>query len=265
MRNHLAVCAQQSQVRVTRAFRLSAWVLASAFFPGVWSLGAGVPRATPALAQEERVQLPRSPSEKPRAKHVWLSAGLAQYEEWRELRQNQPDAARRMVEEAFQSAQRQGDSREHAVARGFMAWRTLETVIDRERVDKALREYYRRHRGARAALADFRKICEEISGRGLGWFFDYYLQGTQLPEISLRRTAGGAPNEVTGEIVVHNAPVEFQVRVELRVFTAAGVINHSVATSGPVTPFTVVTREPATRITVDPDLRILRRREPSVF
>ena len=142
--------------------------------------------------------------------------------------------------------------------RGMLVFRTLETVIDRERLDRALREYYQRFAGKSASIGDFRKICEEISGRHLGWFFDYFLNRAQIPEIQIRRTPSAAPNEVSGEIIVRNVPPEFQVRVEMRVETLSGPAEHSVATRGEVTPFTITVPQAATRLILDPDQRILR-------
>ncbi|MBI3484714.1 MAG: hypothetical protein HY012_06130 [Acidobacteria bacterium] len=142
--------------------------------------------------------------------------------------------------------------------RGLLVWRTLETVIDRERVDRALREYYKRFAGKRASIADFRKICEGISGRDLAWFFEYFIHGTQIPEVSFRRVPSDAPNVLLGEIVVKNVPADFQVRVEMRVQTAKGAVEHSVATRGGVTPFSLNLPAPATQVTLDPDRRLLR-------
>lgn len=206
----------------------------------------------------------------------WLAESLAEYLAWRYLAEKDPEAARRMVARAMRDALapehlpplslglklfalENGDVT-HATLydRGMLVWRTLETVIDRERVDRALQEYYKRYAGRSASIADFRKICEEISGRDLGWFFDYFIRDTEIPEIELRRTAASAPNEHAGEIVLRNVPPEFQVRVEMRLETTAGPVLHSVATRGEVTPFTVATQGAVTRVTLDPDKRILR-------
>jgi hypothetical protein len=141
--------------------------------------------------------------------------------------------------------------------RGMLVWRTLETVIGRARVDAALRELYRRFHGRSAGLEDFRKICEEISGRELGWFFDFFIVGTEIPELKLRRLPSSAPNEYLGEIVFENVPSEFQSRVEMSFHTAQGVVENSVAAGGSVTPFSMNLPAPALRVTLDPDLRIL--------
>ena len=205
----------------------------------------------------------------------WLAESLAEYLAWRYLRENDPEQARRMVQRAMRDSLAQEPLRPLALGlklfrepwevmhatlyqRGLLVWRTLETVIDRERVDRALREYYSRFAGRSASIADFRKLCEEISGRDLGWFFEYFLHGTQVPEISLRRLPSDAPNVLMGEIVLKNVPADFQVRVEMRVHTEKGAVGHSVATRGEVTPFSVNLPAPPTQVTLDPDMRLLR-------
>jgi len=206
---------------------------------------------------------------------TWLEESLSGYLAWRSLADAEPGPARRLVARAMRNALRDpgallsapsGEASESARSatrrllseRGMLVWRTLETVIGRQRVDAALREYYERHRRGPAGLADFRKVCEEISGRDLGWFFDYYIAGAELPEIEIRRAPAG-PHEFAGEILIRNAPVEFQARVEMRLHLAGGsALDHSVATNGPVTPFALNTPDAVTRVTLDPDARILR-------
>jgi len=210
-----------------------------------------------------------------RSEDGWLAESLAEYLAWRYLQEKDGEQARRMVQRAMRDALapelprplalgvqlfREPWEVAHATLyqRGLLVWRILETVIDRERVDRALREYYKRFAGKSASIADFRKICEEISGRELGWFFEYFINGTQIPEISLRRLTSDAPNILLGEIVVKNVPADFQVRVGMRVQTSAGPVSHSVATRGEVTPFALNLAAPATLVTLDPDLRLLR-------
>lgn len=206
----------------------------------------------------------------------WLAESLAEYLAWRYLLESNPAEARRLVERAMRDSLAPEPLRPiglglrlfaledwevtHATLyqRGMLVFRTLETVIGRQRVDAALREYYRRFRGRTASIADFRRVCEEIAERDLGWFFAYFLDGTQIPEIEVRRLPSTAPGETSGEIIVRNVPPEFTARVEMRLRTSEGAVEHSVATRGPVTPFTVTTASPVSSILLDPDLRILR-------
>jgi hypothetical protein len=211
-----------------------------------------------------------------RAEDGWLAEGLAEYLAWRYLAEKEPEQARRLVARAMRDALAPEPLRPLSLGlrlfglegwditqktlyeRGLLVWRTLETVIDRERVDRALKEYYRRYVGRSASIADFRRVCEEVAHRDLGWFFNYFINGTRIPEIELRRTSSRVPNEASGEILVRNVPPEFSVRVEMRLETSAGAIEHSVATRGEVTPFTAAAQQPITSITLDPNGRILR-------
>lgn len=206
----------------------------------------------------------------------WLAESLAEYLAWRYLLEKEPEQARLMVARAMRDGLAPEPLRPlklglrlfgqeewhvtHATLyeRGLLVFRTLETVIGRDRLSRAIRTLYQRHRGRSASIGDFRKTCEETSGRDLGWFFDYFLDGTEIPEIELRRLPSPAPNEVMGEVLVRNVPPEFSVRVEMRAETERGSVEHSVATQGEVTPFTFTTPAPATRLTLDPDARILR-------
>ncbi len=205
----------------------------------------------------------------------WLAESLAEYLAWRYLLDVNPEAARAMVAEAMRDAVAYTPARPLSLGlellggpwsaaranlyqRGMLVFRTLETTIDRERVDRALAEFYKRYEGRSASIADFRAVCEQITGRDLGWFFDYFIQGTEIPTIELRRLPSESPGIVAGEISVKNLPPEGSVRVEMAIRTAQGVVEHSVATRGAVTTFTVNVPAPALGIALDPDQRILR-------
>ena len=206
---------------------------------------------------------------------VWLAEGLPEYLAWRYLREAQPEVARALVAQAMRDSVARGLSQsvfgsaevteEESQARmlssrqrGLLVLRTLETVIDRERVDRVLAEFYKRFAGRKAAIADFRALCEEIAGRKLGWFFQYFFDGEQIPTIELRRLPSESPGVAAGKIVVKDFPLEGSVRVEMAIRTSQGVVEHSVATRGVVTPFSVNVSAPVLGITLDPDLRILR-------
>ena len=205
----------------------------------------------------------------------WLGEGLPQYLAWRYLREADPDAARVLRAEAMRDCPAGSQDRllfewQDAVEseadqgtlakrqRGLLILRTLETVIDRERVDRVLPLLVSRYGRHSFSLQDFEKVCEEIAGRDLSWFFRYFFNQKGIPEIELRRLPSESPGVVAGEIVVRGLPPEGSVRVEMTVRTAQGVVEHSVATRGEVTPFTVNVPASALEIILDPDQRILR-------
>jgi hypothetical protein len=207
---------------------------------------------------------------------------LAQYLAWRYLLETDPEAARVIIAEAMRDSVAGSPSRllsdvvdyfpypmliprKQFDQRGLLVLRTLETVIDRERVDRVLPLYLQLYggRSSSASVRDFERVCEEVAGRNLAWFFRYFFDSAGIPEFELRRLPSESPGVVAGEIVVKDFPPEGSVRVEMSVRAAQGVVEHSVATRGAVTPFTVNVPAPALDITLDPDLRILRWTEPA--
>lgn len=212
--------------------------------------------------------------------HAWLDESLAEYLAYRYLEEREPAAARRILERALEESQAPRPlhplapgarlyevvgaeaARAALRSRGMMVFRTLEAAIGRRRVDTAIKLFYERHRGGAATVEDFRALCEEVAGRDLGWFFRYYIDGAELPAVELHRLPALSPNEFAGEIVLGNVPVEFTLRVEMTLATAEGAVEHSVATRGLRTPFTVTTASPVLGFTLDPHLRVLRRISP---
>jgi tetratricopeptide (TPR) repeat protein len=209
------------------------------------------------------------------AEDGWLAESLSEYLAWRYLEATSPADAQRMIVLAMREGLAADGlqpismglklfalgnklTQQTLYDRGMLVWRTLESVIDRDRVDQALQEYLKLYSGRTASIADFRAICERISGRDLRWFFAYYLSGTEVPEITVERTPSLAPTEVSGEIRIRNVPEDFEARVELRISTAAGLVTHSVAARGSATPFSAVVPAAASHIEIDPDLKILR-------
>src|SRR5208282_1436767 len=200
---------------------------------------------------------------------------FAEYLAWRYLLETNPEAARVKVAQAMRDSVAQRHTQPVSALfeplvnpldlphfsldqRAVLVMRTLETVIDRERVDRALAEFVPQHRTRPFALADFQRVCEKIAGRKLGWFFEYFYEGTGIPTIELRSLPSELASVAAGEIVVRGLPPEGSVRVEMAIRTAQGVIEHSVATRGEITPFSVNVPAPALGITLDPDLRIMR-------
>lgn len=205
----------------------------------------------------------------------WLNQGLPEYLAWRYLLDARPEVARPVVESATRDSTARNGLDKHTGGvysglanagiapsfyeqRGLLVFRTLETVIDRERVDRVLAGVVRRSERDSLSLSDFERLCEDVAGRDLNWFFRYFFDQRSVPEIELRRLPSESPGVVAGEIIVRGLPPEGSVRVEMAVRTAQGTVEHSVATRGEVTPFTVNVPAAATEIILDPDQRILR-------
>lgn len=54
-------------------------------------------------------------------------------------------------------------------------------TMDEERFTATMREFYSTYQGKRASTQDFRLVAEKHIGADLGWFFDQWIYGTEIP------------------------------------------------------------------------------------
>jgi aminopeptidase N len=64
---------------------------------------------------------------------------------------------------------------------------TLEVIIGKETLRRALHTYYDRYRFTHPTAEDFLKTVEEVSGQNLRWYFDQAVYGTQVLDYEVLR------------------------------------------------------------------------------
>ena len=147
--------------------------------------------------------------------HVWLSEGFATYLtacylEWtygRERFLEQMAAARERVlgyaEEAPDSVivpEAVPDPRRLLSPNVYQkaAWvlHMLRGEVGDGTFWKGMRTYYERFRDRNASTADFAAVMEDVSGRGLDWFFDQWLREPGVPELEIEWEFDEATSEV---------------------------------------------------------------------
>lgn len=74
-----------------------------------------------------------------------------------------------------------------AYGKGPYVVHMLRGVLGDETFWKALRALYTRGRSGPVPLSELQQICEQTSGKPLGWFFDQWLKQTSIPEYVLDR------------------------------------------------------------------------------
>jgi hypothetical protein len=76
-------------------------------------------------------------------------------------------------------------------------------TMNEDRFTETMRDFYRSYQGKRASTEDFRRVAEQHLGADLGWFFDQWIYGTDVPSY---------------RVAYHTEPAEGgQYRVKLRV------------------------------------------------
>ena len=54
-------------------------------------------------------------------------------------------------------------------------------TMNEDRCTETMRDLYRTYQGKRASTEDFRRVAEQHAGTDLGWFFDQWIYGTEIP------------------------------------------------------------------------------------
>jgi hypothetical protein len=100
----------------------------------------------------------------------------------------------------------------------------LETDDD-QRFAGLLRDFYARHEGGTVTTEDFRAVAQRYAGEDLGWFFDQWIHGTDLPTYRIasrtERTADGR-YRVSCRVEQHGVPATFRMPVPIRIDFGGG-------------------------------------------
>jgi hypothetical protein len=75
----------------------------------------------------------------------------------------------------------------HAVvySKGALVLHMLRYVVGDDVFLNIMKSFTANYGGKSASVDDFQKVCEKVSGRNLGWFFDQWVKGTTLPDYAV--------------------------------------------------------------------------------
>jgi aminopeptidase N len=110
---------------------------------------------------------------------------------------------------------------------------------DEHRFRGLLRDFYQRWAGRKAFTEDFRAAAEKAAGEDLGWFFEQWVYGTDVPTYKVHwawTPADGGQWRIHGRIEQAQVPASFRMPVFVRVDFADGSYSgQRVWVRGPVT------------------------------
>ncbi len=98
-----------------------------------------------------------------------------------------------------------------AYGKGSAVVRMFAAYVGEEKFSKIMRTYFQRYQYQNATIGDFIKVCEEVTGEDLKWFFDEWLYGTGLCDYALRRQKGKLVLEKLGRVTM---PVETKLEFQ---------------------------------------------------
>ncbi len=116
-----------------------------------------------------------------------------------------------------------GSYRTIAYNKPELVLRTLEGVLGPDMMGDVLRTYFEEYKFRHPTAADFERVCERVSGKDLGWFFDQFIDGTGTVDFGVKSIdyyretdlSSGASTYVTTVVVTRNGEIKMPVDLRL--------------------------------------------------
>jgi tetratricopeptide (TPR) repeat protein len=144
--------------------------------------------------------------------------------------------------------------------KGAMILHMLRWVVDDQKFDQCMRDFYTQYQGKSATVDDFREIVEKDYGQKLTWFFSQWLDSTGAPEFKTKYTIYRLGNNKGFRVVGQIAQDLdlFRMPVELKIDTDGKTETKRVDVTGTDSPFSVDTFGRPRRISIDPQNWLLK-------
>jgi len=119
-----------------------------------------------------------------------------------------------------------------------------------------MQDFYQSHRGRRASTRDFQAVVERHLGRPMAWFFDQWVDGTDIPTYLLSWRAepqADGQHLLRVRVRQQDVPDGFRMTVPLSVESADGsrtIVRFEVG--GPVTDFELRLAAKPTQLELNP-------------
>ncbi|MGC1782034.1 MAG: M1 family aminopeptidase [Acidobacteriaceae bacterium] len=212
----------------------------------------------------------------PTRNDMWITNGMCRYAELEYLKSTTSDAvfsdailnvsASAIAYDTIPLADagRYGDSSPEFQAmtydKGAMIFRMLQWQIGDTAFHETLRKIIAQSSEKSVSTADLEQIAEGVSGQNLRPFFTQWLDSTGAPTLrekwTIYRLGNNKGFRTIGEID-DNLDL-FQMPVDVRVQTGTKTINQRVRLEGPASPFVIDTSGMPSKISLDPERRLLR-------
>jgi aminopeptidase N len=112
-------------------------------------------------------------------------------------------------------------------------------TMNEDRFKGIMRDFYAQYQGRRASTADFRRVVERHINADMGWFFDQFVYGAQIPTYRVaHRTepAGNGQYKVRLRVRQEDVPENFMMYVPVTLDLGKDrVARFKVKVSGPLT------------------------------
>ena len=144
-----------------------------------------------------------------------------------------------------------------------MVFLMLRDRIGRDAFDRGIREFWHDRRFRVSSWAELRRAFEAASGEDLTGFFGQWIARPGAPLLRMADAASaraGSAYRVT--VTLSQSAPAYRLRVPLSVRTVAGIVARTVRLEGERETFALEVPDRPIEVTLDPELRVLRRLAP---
>ncbi len=142
--------------------------------------------------------------------------------------------------------------------KGGMIYHMLRYVVGEQNFDTIMRKLFQEYAGKPVSVADLRKLCEQVTGQQMTWFFSQWLDSTGAPEFKNKYTIYRIDKgfRVVGDI---SQDLDlFRMPVQLKIDTDGQSETKTVEVVGTSSSYSVETFGRPRRIVIDPDDHVLK-------
>ena len=142
--------------------------------------------------------------------------------------------------------------------KGGMIFHMLRYVAGEQPYDTIMRKLFQEYAGKPVSVADLRKLCEQVTGQQMTWFFSQWLDSTGAPEFKNKYTIFRIDKgfRVVGEI---SQDLDlFRMPVQLKIDTDGQSETKTVDVVGTSSSYSIETFGRPRRIVIDPNDHVLK-------
>ncbi len=211
--------------------------------------------------------------------HLWLNEGFATYFQqlWTEHDEGRDAFDRQRVDGmrsymdwidragAIALAGADADAPPNTYAKGAAVLHMLRMLVGDEIFFRIVRQWGERHRYGSVVTRDFRRVCEDVSGRDLGWFFAQWVARGGYPVLDVthvwKPSAGVLEVHVRQRSVPDSMRALFRLPLEIAVVHGDALQLHTVDLGATDTTLRLRCAGEPSLVTVDPSRTLLARIE----
>jgi aminopeptidase N len=213
--------------------------------------------------------------------HIWLNEGFATYGEslwyekrdgwdgylddtrrnFRTARRDRTPGTEAMVSPVYDHPRDTFRRAGNPYPKGASVLHMLRSMLGDDVFFRGLQLYMNRHALGTVETDDFRYALEEVSGRGLEWFFDQWCYRPGTPDLAVSVEYGGEKRELVVEVEqkqhMDARTPAFRFTLPVHVRTASGDTVHMIDVDERTTSFRAVLDGVPSYVAIDPDLHVL--------